>query len=41
MQQMFNMDEEQTLLKTLVMDTYDSLNREGTIGEIAKDHLNL
>ena len=25
MQQMFNMDEEQTSLKTLTMDTYDSL----------------
>ena len=41
MQQMYNMDEEQTSLKTLAMDTYDSLNRVGTIDEIAKDELNL
>ena len=40
-QQMFNMDEEQTSLKTLVLDTYDSLNRVGTIGEIVKDNLNI
>ena len=35
------MDEEQTSLKTLAMDTYDSLNRAGTIDEIAKDHFKL
>ena len=35
------MDEEQTSLKTLAMDIYESLNRVGTIDEIAKGHLNL
>ena len=40
-QQMFNMDEEQTSLKTLVTDTYDTINRIGTVEEIAREHLNL
>ena len=40
-QQMFNMDEEQTSLKTLVMDTYDNRTRVGTINNVVKDHLNL
>ena len=38
---MLNMDEEQTSLKTLVMDAYHIQERVGTIDEIAKDHLNL
>ena len=38
---MFNMDEEQTSLKTLAMDIHDCLNGVGTIDEIAKEHLNL
>ena len=35
------MDDEQTSLKTLAMDTYDSLNEAGTVDEIATDHLKL
>ena len=35
------MDKEQTSLKILATDTYDNLERVGTINEIAKDHLNL
>ena len=35
------MDEEQTSLKSLVTDTYDSLNSVSSINEIATDHLNL
>ena len=35
------MDEEQTSLKTLTMDTYDNLTRVGTIDDVTKDHLNL
>ena len=38
---MYNMDEEQTSLKTLVTDMYDSLNQVSLINEIATDHLNL
>ena len=38
---MFNIDEDQTSLKTLVTDTYVSINGVGTIDEIATDHLNL
>ena len=40
-QQMYNMDEEQTALKLLVTDTYDSLNIINSIDETAMDHLNL
>ena len=40
-QQMFNMDEEQTALKTLTTDTYDSLDWMGPSNEIALDHLTL
>ena len=40
-QQMYNMDEEQTPLKLLAMDTYESLNRINLIEETAMDHLNL
>ena len=35
------MEEEQTSLKTLVTDTYVSLNQVTSIGEIGSDHLNL
>ena len=38
---MYNMDEEQTTLKILVTDTYDSLNRIHLIEETPMDHLNL
>ena len=41
MQQLFNMDEEQTSLKTLATDAYHNLERIGTIDEIEKDHVNL
>ena len=40
-QQMFNVDEEQTSLKTLATDMYDSLNWVSSINEKAADHLNL
>ena len=40
-QQMHNMDEEQTSLKTLVTDTYDSSNQVSSLNEISTDHLNL
>ena len=38
---MYNMDEEQTTLKLLATDTYDSLNKINLIDETAMDHLNL
>ena len=38
---MYNMDEEQTALKTLATGTYDNLNGVGSIKDIASDHLNL
>ena len=41
MQQMYNMHEEQTTLKLLATDTYDSLNKINSIDEMAMDHLNL
>ena len=41
MQKMFNMDEEQTSLKTLATDTYDSLNQVSSMKEISTEHLNL
>ena len=41
MQWMYNMDEEQTSLKTLLTDTYDGLNQVSSVNEIATDHLNL
>ena len=40
-QQMYNMDEEKTSLKTLATDTYESLNSVSSINEMATDHLNL
>ena len=41
--QMFNLDEEQTALKTLATDTYDGLNRINSLEDIvvAREHLNL
>ena len=40
-QQTFNMEEQQTALKTLATDTYDSLNQVSFLNETAQDHLNL
>ena len=39
-QQIYNMDKEETTLKLLVTDTFDSLNRINLIDEKAMDHLN-
>ena len=39
-QQMYNMDKEQTDLKLLATDTYDSLNKINSIDETAIDYLN-
>ena len=38
---MYNMDKEQTTLKTLTTGSYDSLNRINLIDETVMDHLNL
>ena len=38
---MFNLDEEQTSLKTLATDTYDRFDRVGSLEEIKSEHLNL
>ena len=40
-QQMYNMDDEQTALKLLATDTYNSLNRIYLIDRTPMDHLNL
>ena len=40
-QQLFNLDKEQTSLKTLTRDTYDSLNKINSIENIRQEHLNL
>ena len=40
-QQMFNLDEEHTALKTLATDTYDSLNHVSSLEEVRSEHLNL
>ena len=40
-QQMFNLDEDQTSLKTLATDTYDNLNCVGSVEEVRSEHLNL
>ena len=40
-QQMFNFDEEQTSLETLVTDTYDSLNHVGSLEEIKSEHVRM
>ena len=40
-QQMFNLDEEQTSLRMLATDTYDSFSQVGSLEEIRSAHLNL
>ena len=42
-QQMFNLDEGQTWLKTLATDMYDSLNKVNSLEDISllQEHLNL
>ena len=40
-QQMFNLDEEQTSFKMLARDMYDSVNRVGSLEEIKSEDLNL
>ena len=40
-QQIFKLEEDQTSLKSLVTDTYDSLNQVGSLEEIKSEHLNL
>ena len=40
-QQLYNMDKEQTTLKWLATDAFDSLNRINSKDETAMDHLNL
>ena len=40
-QQMFNLDGEQTSLKALATDTYDSLNHVGSLEGIKSEHLKL
>ena len=38
---MFDLDEEQTSLKMLATDKYDSLNQVGSLDKIKSEHLNL
>ena len=40
-QQMFNLDEEQPLLKILATDTCDSPNHVSSLEEVWSEHLNL
>ena len=40
-QQMLNMAEEQTALKTLATDTYDRHDQVGCLQKITQEHLNL
>ena len=40
-QQMYNVDEEQTAIKVLATDTYDNLNRINSADETKVDHLKL
>ena len=40
-QQLFNLDEKQTTLKTLATNTYDSLNHVSSLEEVRSEHLNL
>ena len=40
-QQMFTLNGEQTPLKLLATDTYDSLNQVGSLDKIKSEHLNL
>ena len=35
---MFNLDEEQTSLKTLATDTHDSLNHGSSLEEVRSEH---
>ena len=37
---MFNLDQEQTALKTLATDTYDILNHVSSLEEVRSEHLN-
>ena len=41
LQQMLNLDEEQTALKTLATDTYESLYKINSIENLSQGHLNL
>ena len=38
---MYNMDKEQTAIKTLVTGTYDSLNQINSTYKMTADHVNL
>ena len=40
-QQMFNLDEDHALLKTLATETYDSLNHMSLVEEVRSECLNL
>ena len=40
-QQMFNLDEEQTSLKMLAIETYDSLNHISSLEKIRSEHFNV
>ena len=40
-QQMFNLDEEQTSLKALATDMYDSLNKINSLENMRQGNLNL
>ena len=40
-QQMFDLDEEQTSLKPLATDIYDSLNKINSLANIRQGHLNI
>ena len=39
--QMFYLDKEQTLLKTLAADMYDALNKINSLENLSQGHLNL
>ena len=39
--QMFNVDEEQTVLKALATDTYYSLSHVSSLEEVRQEHFNL
>ena len=41
LQQMLNLDSEQTSLKAYTTDTYDSLNKINSIENLRQGHLNL
>ena len=40
-QQMFNLEKDQTSLKTLARDAYDSLNKINSLENVRQEHLNL